>query len=183
MDAQDFTGGEVLLDELAGEFEPGGSLAGDPLEEESVAAEDAGAEGLLEADADGDAVCGAEEAVAVEHVLLAGADGDGHDVAGNLGGEGDLAGVLHGAILGHEQAAAAGDALKHAEDAAAATHLGVGGHLDGCGHPGKLAAFREDAFVRVKLNVEDGHGGALNTCLHCECLPMVDSLPAQGARA
>src|SRR5271166_2434318 len=49
MDAQSFAGSEVLQDELAGELDPGGSLACNLLEDEAVAAEDACAEGLLEA--------------------------------------------------------------------------------------------------------------------------------------
>ena len=90
MDAEEFAGGEVFDDELAGEFEPGYALAADLLQEEAVAAEDARAERLLEADAEFDAGGGAEEAVTV---LVAGADVDGNDVAGDAGGEGDLAGA------------------------------------------------------------------------------------------
>ena len=57
---------------FAGEFEPRDALAADLLQEEAVAAEDAGAERLLEADAEFDAGGGAEEAVAVDEVLVAG---------------------------------------------------------------------------------------------------------------
>src|SRR5437879_13482096 len=83
VDAEEFAGGQIFDDDFAGEFEPGGSLPGDLLEEEAVAAEDAGAEGLLEADAELDAGGGAEEAVTVDEVLVAVADGDGEDVAGD----------------------------------------------------------------------------------------------------
>ena len=178
MDAQDFAGGKVLHDQLAGELDPRRSLAGDLLEQEAVAAKDAGAQRLLEADADGDAVGGAEEAVAVDHVLLAGADGDGDDVARDLGGERDFAGILHGAVFSHEEAAAAGHALEHAEEAAASAHLGVGGHLDRSSHPGELTALGKDALVGIKLHIKYGHSGALDSCLHCDCLPMMDSVPA-----
>jgi len=71
-------------------------------------------------------------------------------VAGHLGGEGDLAGILDGAILGHEDAAAAGNTLEYAEDAATTTHLGVGLHLDGAGHPGELTALGVHALVGVE---------------------------------
>ena len=138
------------------------------MEAEAVAAEDAGAEGLLEADAEVDAGGGAEEAVAVDEVLVAVADGDGDDVAGDAGGEGDFAGGSEGAVLGHEEGAAAGDALDGAEESAAAGELGVGGHLDGGGHPGELAGFGDDGVVVVEGELEDGHGGAGDAVIHAE---------------
>jgi len=64
---------------------------------------------------------------------------DRQDVPGNAGGEGQLAGCSHGAVLGHEEAAASGHALNGSENAASAAELRVGGHLDGRAHPGKLA--------------------------------------------
>ncbi len=163
---EDFAGGEVLDDDFAGEFEPEGADAGDLLEEESVAAEDACAEGLLEADGELDLVRGAEEAVAVDEDFVAGADFDGDDVAGDAGGEGDFAGGTEGAVLGHEEGAAGGDALECAEESAAAAELGVGGHLDGLGHPAEFAGFGDDAVVVVEEEFEDGHGGAHNAALH-----------------
>ena len=140
------------------------------MQEEAVAAEDAGAEGLLEADAELDAGGGAEEAVTVDEVLVAGADVDGNDVAGDAGGEGDLAGGADGAVLGHEERAAAGDASDGSEESAAAGVLGVGGHLDGGGHPGELAGLGDDGVVGAEGELEDGHGGAEDAVLH-ECSP------------
>ena len=80
------------MNDFAGEFEPRGALPADLLQKEAVAAEDARAERLLEADAELDLRRGAEKAVAVNHVLVSGGDVDGKDVAGNAGGKGDLAG-------------------------------------------------------------------------------------------
>ena len=151
---------------FAGELEPRGALAADLLQEEAVAAEDARAEGLLEADAELDAGGGAEEAVAVDEVLVARADLDRDDVAGDAGGEGDLAGCADGAVLGHEERAAAGDALDRSEEATTASMLGVGGHLDGGGHPGELAGLGDDGVVGTEGELEDGHGGAENAVLH-----------------
>ena len=71
----------------------------------------------------------------MEHVLAARADLDRHNVAGHPGGKRDHARSPVGAVLGHEEAAAAGYPLEHAEEAAAPAHLRVGGHLDGSGHP------------------------------------------------
>ena len=166
VDAEDFAGREVFDDEFAGEFEPGDALSAGFLQEEAVAAEDACAEGLLEADADLNLRSGAEEAVAVDDVLVAGGDLDGDDVAGDPGGEGDFAGGADGAVLGHEERAAAGDALDGAEEASAAAVLGVGGHLDGGGHPGEFAGLGDDGVVGVEGEFEDGHGGADDAVLH-----------------
>src|ERR1035438_2584403 len=80
----------------------------------------------------------------------------------------DHAGSAVGAVFGHEQAAAAGHALEHAEEAATSAHLRVGGHLDRSGHPGELAALAENALVGFKLHIEHGHGRALNFGLHGE---------------
>ena len=81
------------------------------MQQEAVAAKDARAQRLLEADADLNLRGGAEKAVAVNHVFVSGRDFDGHDVAGEFGGERDLAGGPGGAVLGHENGAAAGHAL------------------------------------------------------------------------
>ncbi len=166
MDAEGFASGEVFDDDFAGELEPGGSLSRDLLQEEAVAAEDARAERLLEADAEFDASGGAEEAVAVDEVFVSVAHGDGDDVAGDAGGEGDLAGDSVGAVLGHEERSAAGDALDDAKEASATGVLGVGGHLDRGGHPGELAGFGDDGVVGVEGELEDGHGGAGDAMVH-----------------
>ena len=166
MDAKSFSGREIFDDEFTGEFEPGGALSAEVLEDEAVAAEDAGAEGLLESDADLDVGRGAEEAVAVNHVFVAGADLDGDDVSRKLGGEGDFAALAQGAVFGHEERAAAGDAFDGAEDSSTSAELGVGGELDGTGHPGKLARLGDDGFVGLEDELEDGHGGADDAALH-----------------
>ena len=102
----------------------------------------------------------------MDEVLVAGGDLDGNDVAGDASGEGDLARGSVGTVLGHEERAAACDAPNGSEDAATATVLGVGGHLDGLGHPGELACFGDDGVVVVEGKFEDGHGGADDAILH-----------------
>ena len=111
MHTQRLAGRQVLDDQLPAQFKPSRSLAGKLLQEESVAAEDARAQRLLKADADGDLRSGAKEAMAVHHVLLPRDELDGHNVPRHLGGEGNLAGILHGAVFGHEDASAAGNPL------------------------------------------------------------------------
>ena len=54
MHAEHFSGREVASDDFAGKLQPGGAVPGHALKDESVAAEDAGAERLLESDAEGD---------------------------------------------------------------------------------------------------------------------------------
>jgi len=166
VDAKGLAGSEVLDDDFAGEFEPGHSFAVDLLEEEAIAAEDAGAEGLLEADAERDARGGAEEAMAMDHVLVTTSDLDGDDVSGNSGGEGYCARGSGGAVLGHEEGSATGDAFERTQKAAATGVLGVGAHLDGLAHPGKFTSLGDDGVVVVERELEDGHGGSDDAMLH-----------------
>src|SRR5580658_97783 len=168
MDAQGFAGLQVADNEFAREFEPGSALSADLLQQEAVAAENSGAQGLLEADADLNLRRGAEEALTVNHVFVAGRDFDGHDVAGEFRGEREFAGVADGAIFGHKNGATAGYALEHSEDASAAAELGVRGHLDRTAHPGEFSGFGDDAFVRFEGKFQNGHGGAGDAALHGE---------------
>jgi len=50
----------------------------------------------------------------------------------------------------HEERAAADDAFEGSEEATATGELGVGGHLDGGGHPGELAGLGDDGVVVVE---------------------------------
>lgn len=71
-------------------------------------------------------------------------------MAGNAGGEGDLARRSDGAVLGHEQRATTGDAANGPKDSTAARVLGVGCHLDRGGHPGQFAGLGDDGVVRAE---------------------------------
>jgi len=102
----------------------------------------------------------------VNHVFATGADFDGDDMSGKFGGEGDFAALAQGAVFGHEKSAAASDTFDGAEDSAAAGELGVGGELDGTGHPGKFARLGDDGLVGLEDEFEDGHGGADDAALH-----------------
>jgi len=85
MDAESLAGAEFLKNDFAGELDPGDAFAADFLQEESVASEDACAERLLEGYSDLNLRRGAEEAVAVDHEVVAGMDVDGQNVAGERG--------------------------------------------------------------------------------------------------
>ncbi len=106
MDAKRVAWLEVVDDDLAVQLDPGRALAGEPLQAKAGAAEDAGAQALLEADGELHAGCGAHEAVAVDHVALVRRDLHGEDLAGELGGEGEQPWTSGGAVLGHEKGAA-----------------------------------------------------------------------------
>jgi hypothetical protein len=170
VDAESFSGLKVADDKFAGEFEPGHALSSDALEQEAVATENSCAERLLEADAELNLRGGAEKPMAVDHEFVSGRNFDRNDVAGELGGKGQFAGRSHGAVFGHEDGAAAGDALEHAEKASAAAELRVRGHLNGTGHPGEFSGFGDDGVVSFEDELEHGHGGAGDAALH-ENLP------------
>ena len=104
----------------------------------------------------------------MNHVLVARRNFDGNDVAGELGGEGQFSRGAEGAVFGHEDGAAAGDALEDAEESSAAGELGVGRHLDRAAHPGELSGFGDDGVVGIKSEFENGHGGAGDAALHGE---------------
>src|SRR5579864_4350859 len=106
----------------------------------------------------------------MNHVVVAAADFNRENVAGNLGGEGDFAARADGPVLGHEERSTTGYALDHTEQAAASGHLRVRGELDGTGHPGKFAGFGNDGFVGFEGEFEHRHGGADDLGLHEELL-------------
>ena len=172
-------GCQLLDDQLAAELQPGCSLAAHLLQHEPCAAKDACAQRLLEAYADCDLRGGAQKPVPVNHVLRALPQLHWNNVSRYLGGEGDLAAGLNGAVFGHEEAAAAGHPLERTENSAASAHLCMGCHLNGSGHPRELTALRKNAFVGVKLHFEHGHSRAENTCLHSRILLIANSVPAQ----
>src|SRR5581483_2771227 len=111
---------EVVLDDVAVQLDERAAAAGEALEDEAGAAEDARAEALLQVDAELDAGVAADEAVPVDGVLAAAAaaDLDLADLARRLRGErhGALAGVDR--VRRHEEGAAAERALRRAEQPA-----------------------------------------------------------------
>jgi len=73
MDQQRLALLQIAGDELAGELEPCGALTAELLQQKAAAAEDARAEGLLESDADLNGGRCAKKAMAMDHVVVAGA--------------------------------------------------------------------------------------------------------------
>src|SRR5215472_5136039 len=91
--AQRFAGLQITNDDLTAQLKPRSAVAGNSLQQESIAAEDPRPQRLLERDAELNLRCGAEEAVTVNRELVSGADFHGHDVARDLGREANLTGI------------------------------------------------------------------------------------------
>ena len=139
--AQRLSRGQILDHQLPRQLDPASALPGHLLQQESVSAEDPGAQGLLEANPELDLRGGAEKAVAVDQILHSGADLDRLDVPRDTGGKGNLAPGAHGAVFGHEQASSARHSFQRAEESSSPAKLGVGLHLDRAAHPGELSGF------------------------------------------
>ena len=92
MDPDGLTGGQSILDQFARQRDPGGAAAGHLLEDEPVAAEEPGPEGLLKGDGQLDPVGPGQKAVLVDPVVPSGLEFHRLDLPGHLGGEGDGAG-------------------------------------------------------------------------------------------
>jgi hypothetical protein len=112
---------------------------------------------------------GAEEAVAMDHVFVSIAHRDRQMCPGTLVAK-TSSPVLRGAVLGHEQASAAGDPANRAEKTATTRHLRMCRHLNRGAHPGKLTSLGDDGVVRPEDEFEHRHRGAENIALH-ERLP------------
>src|SRR5579872_926048 len=102
-------------------------------------------------------------------------DFDWNDVAGKFGGKGEFADCAEGAVFGHKDGAATGNAFDHAEETAATSELRVRRHLDGAAHPGKFSGLGDDRVVGIEKKFEDRHGGSGDAALH-ECAP-IDERP------
>ncbi len=128
---QCFAGAQVTHNDLAAQLQPRGAIAGDLLQQKAITAKDARAQRLLKADAKLDLWRRAQEAVAVNHELVPGADLERQNMPGNLGRKGDLARCALRLVLGHEQGATPGDALDRAKETAAPAQLCVRVHGNG----------------------------------------------------
>src|SRR5271154_5833543 len=102
----------------------------------------------------------------MDEILISIAYWDRKNVPGNFGCEGEFAGRSEGAVLGHEQAAAARDPADRAQKSTSTRHLRMGGHLDGGAHPGKLSGFGDDSFVGLEDELKHRHGGTNYIALH-----------------
>ena len=107
VDQQPLAGREIALDELAGEIEPDDAGAGDLLQDEAVAAEEAGADAASARRVSSviDLLRDEERLLAADQ-RLAGLQQRRDDRAGKARREGDMAGALRGEVGDEERAAA-----------------------------------------------------------------------------
>ena len=116
-------------------------MPGDLLQQESVSAEDPGAQRLLETDPELNLGRGAEEPVTMDQILHTGTNLHRLDVPRDPGGKGNLAPSTDGAVFRHEQASSPDHSLQGAENSSPSGELGVRFQLNGAAHPGELACF------------------------------------------
>src|SRR6185437_6817387 len=120
----------------------------------------------------------------MNHVFVPGGDFNRQNVAGDTGGEGDLAGSSDGTVCGHEEGASACNAADSPEDSAATGVLGVGRDLDGGGHPREFSRLGDNGVVGAKRELKDGHGGAKDAILHgSPMLRRIESIASGGQDA
>src|SRR4051794_32917416 len=83
-----------------------------------------------------------------------------------LGSKSNLARSAISAVFGHKNRTSAGHPFQHPEKPTATGKLGVRGHLDGTAHPRQLSRLRDDRFIGLKYEVQNGHGGTGDAALH-----------------
>src|SRR6202049_839278 len=137
MHAQALARLQVVGEDLAAQLAPCSTLAGDLLKPEAVAAEEPGAEALLNPDRELHATQAAHESVTVAEVPHSrlGRDVDREDRPGEARRERHHARSPLRGELAHEDRAATDGAFEDAADAAAATHLRRRLHDDRLRHP------------------------------------------------
>jgi hypothetical protein len=169
--AESFAGCEVFDDDFTGEFKPRRSLTVNFLQKEAIATEDSCSKRLLKADAECDASSGTEKAMAMNHVLMPVRYFNRDDVARDAGRKSNLPGSAISAVLGHEESAAAGDALESTEKTSPAGMLRVSCHLYGLAHPGEFASLGDDGVIVIERELENRHGCADDAMLHVRFSP------------
>src|SRR5579859_6299370 len=112
MNAQGFAGAQILDDQFSGKLEPSGTLAAEMLKDESASTKNSRTQRLLETDTNLNLRRRAKKPVAVNHVFMARADLDRHNVSWKFCRKRQFARRSHGAIFGHEKRSAACDALQ-----------------------------------------------------------------------
>ena len=142
-----FAGGEIALDEFAGEVEPDDARARHLLQDKAVAAEETGAEAFLPGEFERHRLFGDEECLLAADERLAGLKQRGHDRAGKARREGDMPGPLRREI-GDEKRAAAEGALETGEEAAAGMRV----HRNLIVHPGHGVGLAIDGLARGEID-------------------------------
>src|SRR5438046_5580827 len=99
-------------------LDAGLTLAGEPLHPKPGAAEDSGAQALLESDRELDPHSRAHEAMPMDHVAVARGDVKGQDLTWKLARERQQSGAADGRVLGHEKRASGHRPAERAQESA-----------------------------------------------------------------
>ena len=161
VDQQPLARREIALDEFARQVEPDDAGAGHLLQDEAVAAEEAGAHALLPGELQRHRFLRDEERLLAADQRLAGLQQRRDDRSGEARREGDVAGAAGGEVSDEERAAAEG-ALQPGEEAAA----GVGVHRHLVVHPRHGVGLAVDRLAGRKVDRHRLHHGSGNLVLH-----------------
>ena len=159
---QGLAGVQVVLHDMAVKLGEGHAPAGEFLHDEALAAEEAGAQLLLEKDGQLDALLAGQEAALLHHQLPARADVKGPDAAGEAGGKGDQPLAALGGVPVLEDGVAGEHPPKGLPQAA----VGAGLHLHVGGHPAHAAPLGDHGLAGLQLADHHRQRGALDLIFH-----------------
>ena len=162
VDDNGLTGLQVVFLHMAVKFAEDRACAGELLENEALAAEEARAELLLEEDRELDAGLAREEPALLHDQFSAGGDLKGTDIAREARSKSDQTRAALGgvAVLEHRLA------CKHAAEGLANAAARGGLHLHVGAHPAHAAALGDHRFLRVQIADDDRQGRAFNGVFH-----------------
>ena len=157
---------EVELDDLTVQLDEGTAFAGQLLQEEPLAAEDADAELLLHEQRQVDAFLTADEAVTVDGVLTAAVERELPDLPGGLGRERDVASRPR-RVPGHEERSAAESPFRSLQEASL-LHTGVAPGLEVhlTAEPGELPRLGDHRLTAGKRHGQNRRGWTCDLSLH-----------------
>ena len=144
---QGLTGVQVVFHDMPVELGEGNPPAGELLHDEALAAEEAGAQLLLEKDGQLDARLAGQEAALLHHQLPARTDVKGPDAAREAGGKGDQSLAALGGVAVLEN----GVAGEHPPKRLPQTAVGAGLHLHVGGHPAHAPPLGEHGLAGLQL--------------------------------
>lgn len=170
---QGLAGVQVILHDVAVELREGHASAGELLHDEPLAAEEAGAQLLLEEDGQLDARLAGQEAALLHHQLPARADVKGPDAAGEAGGKGDQPLAALGGVAVLED----GVAGEHPAQGLPQPAVGAGLHLHVGSHPAHAAPLGNHGLAGLQLADHHRQRGALDLIFHGVLLSLLGPGP------
>ena len=163
------TGLQIVFHHRAVDLGKRHALTAELLHDEALAAEEAGADSLLEEDGELYARFSGKEAPLLHDNAVGGGDVEGDDGAGEAGGEGDNAlTALRGVdVLEHRLAA------EHSAECLADTAVGACFHEHVGAHPAHRAALGDHLFTRLKCAGDDRQRGSYDFISHKTYLTLI----------